>query len=59
MKNYKDEQINILKDKQNYYLSLRKKNLNKKLLEKRNNFLQKIDKENENNKKINHKNEEN
>ena len=49
----------ILRDKKNFMLSLRKKNLNKKLLEKRNNYTLNIDKERKNSKKANHKSENN
>ena len=47
MKKYNDEEISIINEKRNFLLSLRKKKLNKKILEKRNNFIN-INNENQN-----------
>ena len=58
MKKYNDD-LFIIKEKENFLLTLRKKNLNKKLLEKRKNYILNIDKEKKNSKKENHKNEKN
>ena len=58
MKKYNDDLV-IIKDRENFLLTLRKKNLNKKLLEKRKNYILNIDKEKKNIKKENHRNEKN